>query len=187
VAKYFTPSGRNIQKPYKQVENYEEEVYDRYKNGEFFNETNQVSYDTVVYLTKKGRKVKGGGGIYPDFFVALDTNYDFNSLAALRSFVPEFVYSRYNNFSHLTQYKSINEFQKSYEVSPSLLNEFFQYAKNNGAKYNVNTKSSYEMKLKNNLKAFIAKQYFKSEGFQKIVNDTDPMILRSKQYFTTSK
>jgi carboxyl-terminal processing protease len=187
VAKYFTPSGRNIQKPYKQVENYEEEVYDRYKNGEFFNETNQVSNDTVVYLTKKGRKVKGGGGIYPDFFVALDTNYDFNSLAALRSFVPEFVYSRYNNFSHLSQYKSINEFQKSYEVSPSLLNEFLQYAKNNGAKYNVNTKSSYEMKLKNNLKAIIAKQYFKSEGFQKIVNDTDPMILRSKQYFNTSK
>ena len=42
VAKYFTPSGRNIQKPYKQVENYEEEVYDRYKNGEFFNETNHT-------------------------------------------------------------------------------------------------------------------------------------------------
>jgi carboxyl-terminal processing protease len=187
VAKYFTPSGRNIQKPYKQVENYEEEVYDRYKNGEFFNETNQVSNDTVVYLTKKGRKVKGGGGIYPDFFVALDTNYDFNSLAALRSFVPEFIYSRYNSFSYLGQYKSVNEFQNSFNVSPSLLNEFYQYAKNNGAKYNANNKSNYETKLKNNLKAFIAKQYFKSEGFQKIVNETDPMILKSKQYFTTSK
>jgi hypothetical protein len=71
--------------------------------------------------------------------VALDTNYDFNSLAALRSFVPEFIYSRYNSFSNLKQYKSLNEFQKSFNVSPSLLNEFYQYAKNNGGKYGMKT------------------------------------------------
>ncbi|MBL7790345.1 MAG: S41 family peptidase [Chitinophagales bacterium] len=188
VAKYFTPSGRNIQKPYKQIENYEEEVYERYKNGEFFHEKNQITTDTITYLTKKGRKMKGGGGISPDIFVPLDTNYDFNSLAALRSYVPDFVYSNYERLSREFQgYKTILDFQKNYQLSTSVLSEFYIYAKKNGAKWNETTKLSYEAKLKNQLKAFIAKQYFKNEGYQNIINESDPIILRTRQYFNTSK
>jgi carboxyl-terminal processing protease len=188
VAKYFTPSGRNIQKPYKQVENYEEEVYERYKNGEFFNETKQIVSDTATYLTKKGRKMKGGGGINPDIFVALDTNYDFVSLSALRSFVPDFIYSNYSLLnSDLQNYKTVSDFQRNFQLSPLVLAEFYAYAKKKGGKWNEKTKPNYEAKLKNHLKAFIAKQHFKAEGFQKIVNETDPMIVRTKQYFNTSK
>jgi carboxyl-terminal processing protease len=188
VAKYFTPSGRNIQKPYKQVENYEEEVYERYKNGEFFSEKNQIITDTITYLTKKGRKMKGGGGINPDIFVPLDTNYDFVSLSALKSFVPEFIYSNYSRLSNeIESFRDIKEFQKKYQLSPKLLSEFYEYAKLNGGKWNEKTKTNYELKLKNHLKAFIARQYFKNEGYQNIINETDPMISRTKQYLNTSK
>ena len=188
VAKYFTPSGRNIQKPYKQVENYEDEVYERYKNGEFFNEKNQIITDTVIYLTKKGRKMKGGGGINPDIFVPLDTNYDFTSLSALRSFVPEYIYSNYSRLSsELHSFKTIKDFQKNYQLSAVFMSEFYNYAKKNGGKWDEKTKPNYEAKLKNQLKAFIARQYFKNEGYQFVLNEVDPMIARTKQYFSTSK
>ncbi|MFN7424436.1 MAG: S41 family peptidase, partial [Chitinophagales bacterium] len=188
VAKYYTPSGRNIQKPYKQLENYDEEVYERYKNGEFFHENQNASGDTVVYLTKKGRKVKGGGGVYPDLFVALDTNYDFVSFSALRSFVPDFIYSNYSRFgSEIKSYNSFTEFQKNYQISSQLLSDFYVYAKKNGGNWNDKTKPNYENRLKNSLKAFMAKQYYKTEGFQKIINESDPMMLRARQYFTTLK
>lgn len=188
VAKYYTPSGRNIQKPYKQVENYENEVYERYKNGEFFNENNQIITDTTTYYTKKKRKMKGGGGINPDIFVALDTNYDFVSLSTLRSFVPDFVYSNYDRLNVIMQpYTSFSSYQQNFQVNAQLLSEFYNYAAKNGASWNSKTQSTYESKLKANLKAFIAKQYFKNEGFQQVLNDTDPIILRTKQYFKTSK
>lgn len=188
VAKYYTPSGRNIQKPYKHMENYDEEVYERYKNGEFFHENQNASGDTMVYLTKKGRKVKGGGGVYPDLFVALDTNYDFVSFSALRSFVPDFIYSNYSRFgSEMKMYNSFSEFQKNYQISSQLLSDFYVYAKKNGGAWNDKTKPNYEIRLKNSLKAFMAKQYYKTEGFQKIINESDPMMLRARQYFTTLK
>lgn len=188
VARYYTPSGRNIQKPYKSTDDYEEEVYNRYKNGEFFEETKQTTNDTVSYMTKGGRKVRGGGGIYPDYFVSLDTNYDYISLSALRSAVPDYVYSNFSRFStDISQYRTLDEFIKKYNVTDKVLGDFYLYAENNGVKWNKNNKSNFEAKLKNNLKAFIAKQSYQNEGFQKVVNSSDPMISKSLQYFHSNK
>ncbi len=75
VARYYTPSGRCIQKPYERgkIENYEEEMLNRYLHGEMFSQDSIHQNDTVAYHTKKGRTVYGGGGIMPDIFVARDT------------------------------------------------------------------------------------------------------------------
>ncbi len=189
IAKYYTPSGRNIQKPYKSNENYEEEIYERYKNGEFFDETKELlNKDTTVYRTTKGRKVKAGGGIYPDYFVPLDTNYDFHNFSILRSVVPDFIYSNYQKFEpQIANYKSSDEFLRKYSITPKIMNEFYTYAKNNGAKWTENRKSSYEGKLKLTLKSFLAKQFYGSEGFYKSLNQTDNVILKAKNIFKTIK
>lgn len=76
VARYYTPSGRCIQKPYTlgDQEDYQKELLDRFEHGEFFSE-DSISYaDTTIYRTKKGRIVHGGGGIMPDVFVGRDTS-----------------------------------------------------------------------------------------------------------------
>lgn len=188
IAKYFTPSGRNIQKPYKQIEDYEAEVYNRYKNGEFFNESKQTLNDSAIFLTKNGRKVKGGGGIYPDYFIPLDTNYDYVSLSALRSLIPEFVYSNFNQISNtIHEFPHVDYFIKNYTVSDHILNDFYRFAEKSDVKWNRNGKANFETKLKTNLKAFIAKQYYRDEGFQKVVNQTDPMLTRCIEVFQNSK
>ncbi|MEE1183825.1 MAG: S41 family peptidase, partial [Paludibacteraceae bacterium] len=75
IARYYIPSGRCIQKPYKQgeTEQYESELEKRYKHGEFFDQDSIVQNDSVVYYTSLGRKVYGGGGVMPDYFIGQDT------------------------------------------------------------------------------------------------------------------
>lgn len=182
VAKYYTPSGRNIQKPYKSNDKYEEEIYDRYKNGEMFTiGSDTMNKDTNSFYTSKGRKVRAGGGIYPDYFVGLDTNYDYTNYSILRSFVPEYTYSNYTRFSkELSSYSNVNQFIQKFSVSNHALNEFYGYAKLNGAKWNDSRKESYEARLKLNIKSYIAKQFYNSEGFYKTLNMTDNVIFKAK-------
>jgi carboxyl-terminal processing protease len=75
IARYYIPSGRCIQKPYKQgeTEQYESELEKRYEHGEFFDQDSIVQNDSVVYYTSLGRKVYGGGGVMPDYFIGQDT------------------------------------------------------------------------------------------------------------------
>jgi carboxyl-terminal processing protease len=187
VAKYFTPSGRNIQKPYKSNDHYEDEINDRYKSGELFKEDKQAAGDTTVYLTSNGRKVKGGGGIFPDYFVALDTSYDYVSLSTLRNFVPDFVYSNFDKFStQINQYKSMDEFILKYNVDATTLSNFYKYANQNGGKWSAN-KSNYEDKLKQIIKSIIAKQFYKSEGLHRVQVQKDAMINKSIQLFNHKK
>lgn len=182
IAKYYTPSGRNIQKPYKSNDKYEEEIYERYQNGEMFSKiSDTMNKDTNAYYTIGGRKVKAGGGIYPDIFVGLDTNYDFANYSILRSFVPEYTYANYAKFSNqLKTYKNANEFIQKFTLSNSQLNEFYAYAKLNGAKWNDTRKTTYEAKLKQNIKSYIAKQFYNSEGFYKTLNQSDNVIFRAR-------
>lgn len=74
VARYYTPSGRSIQKPYENgLDDYNLEAYKRYENGELL-EADSIHFpDSLKYFTKKGKVVYGGGGIMPDIFIPLDT------------------------------------------------------------------------------------------------------------------
>lgn len=75
IARYYTPSGRCIQKPYTlgNSDDYNKELIDRFEHGEFFNEDSVHLADTTIYYTKSGKVVHGGGGIMPDIFVGRDT------------------------------------------------------------------------------------------------------------------
>jgi carboxyl-terminal processing protease len=73
IARYYTPSGRCIQKPYDNIDNYEKEVYERYINGELDSDSAKTPSDSMKYYTKNGRVVYGGGGITPDIIITRDT------------------------------------------------------------------------------------------------------------------
>lgn len=181
VARYYTPSGRSIQRSYANGnEQYYNEIYDRYMRGEFVHEDTTKFQDTVVYKTGKGRKVFGGGGIRPDIFVAVDTAADNEYFYAVRSFIPEFVYKYSSkNGGVLDRYKSPSEFHKNFQVSSELLAAFYEYAAANGLKPDAQKSKTIEGKVKMTLKAFIAKQAWRMDGYYLIMNDEDKMIAKA--------
>lgn len=181
IAKYYTPSGRNIQKPYKTNKDYETEIFDRYSGGEMFEESKQKIEDTTKYYTTKRRVVKGGGGIYPDYFVAIDTNYDYTNFSKLRGVIPDYIYSHASEFSNETlKFKNVDDFLMNYEISNKVLQQFYQFAKSQKIQWHSNRANTYENRLKNTLKAYIGKQLYKTEGFLKVLNQTDLSILKAK-------
>jgi carboxyl-terminal processing protease len=178
VARYYTPSGRCIQRSYaKGNDDYYNEVYERYMRGEFVHEYSIITSDTTVYKTAKGRKVYGGGGIRPDVFVPMDTSANNDYLYQLRSFVPEFVYkysSQHSGF--LDSYKNVEQFRKDFKVTDALVAEYYSYALQAGLKQDKTKDANVAAKLRLNLAAFIAKQKWRLEGYYYIINETDDVI-----------
>ncbi len=178
IARYYTPSGRCIQRPYdKGADAYYNDIYDRYQRGEFVREDSVVSKDTTTYKTAKGRRVYGGGGIRPDVFVSMDTSVNNEYFYAVRSFVPEFIYKYSSQHANvLEQYKSEADFKKNFVVSDGMEDDFFKYATSAGLKEDKTKDHNVEEKVKLNLKAFLAKQMWRMEGFYYIVNDDDKVV-----------
>jgi carboxyl-terminal processing protease len=178
IARYYTPSGRCIQRPYdKGTDAYYNEIYDRYSRGEFVHEDSIASLDTTVYRTSKGRRVYGGGGIRPDIFVPMDTTAESEYFYAVRSFIPEFVYKYSSQHADvLSRFKTEEEFKKDYEVSDGMMNDFYTYAFAAGLKKNEARQAKIGSKVKLNLKAFLAKQIWRMDGFYYIINSSDDVV-----------
>jgi carboxyl-terminal processing protease len=178
VARYYTPSGRCIQRPYvKGTEEYYNDIYERYQHGDFVREDSIVSKDTTFYKTSKGRRVYGGGGIRPDIFVPMDTSGNNEYFFAVRNFVPEFIYKYSSQHADLLEkYKSEEDFKKNFVVTDGMEDEFYKYASTAGLKDDKSKDRKVEDKVKLNLKAFLAKQVWRMEGFYYIVNDDDNVV-----------
>lgn len=178
VARYYTPSGRSIQRPYdKGNEDYYNQVYERYMRGEFVHEDTIASKDTTIYKTKNGRRVYGGGGIRPDVFVPVDTSADNEYFYTVRSYVPEFVYKYSSQHPGIQDsYKTKEEFRKAFVITDAMLNEFYTYATGAGLKRNEAKDAKIKEKLKLNIEAFIAKQTWRLDGYYYIMNETDNVV-----------
>lgn len=178
IARYYTPSGRSIQRPYdKGNDEYFNDVYERYMRGEFVHEDTIASKDTTVYKTKKGRRMYGGGGIRPDVFVPIDTSAEGEYFYSVRGYIPEFVYKYSSQHSGLLDsYKTKEDFRKNFVVTDAMLNEFYTYAEAAGLKRNTANDKKIEVKLKLNIEAFIAKQIWRLDGYYYIINETDNVL-----------
>ncbi len=178
VARYYTPSGRSIQRSYeKGNEEYYNDIYERYMRGEFVHEDSIHSKDTTVYKTSKGRRVYGGGGIRPDIFVPIDTSGENEGFYTLLSSAREFVYKYFSlHTEKLNSYKTKEEFSKQFAVTSEMMNDFYAFAEAKGLKRDAAKEAKYEAKLKLNLKAFIAKQLWKMDGYYYIANTDDKVL-----------
>jgi carboxyl-terminal processing protease len=179
VARYYTPSGRSIQRPYTNgTQDYYEDVFDRYNKGMFLSE-DTTTLDSLKFKTASGRVVYGGGGIRPDIFVPIDTTEDLDFLFKIRTIIPEFIYSDYSsNPEKLDRFKDMYDFKQKFEVPSSLLENFKTYAVKNGVtdekKFGLYTK-----KIEDYIKAFYAKQKWKSDGYFMIANQNDKVIQKT--------
>lgn len=186
IARYYTPSGRCIQKTYTHGENldYAHEIVDRYNSGEIFNGDSIKHDDSMIFKTDAGRVVYGGGGIMPDIFVPNDTaeitSYYLNVLnkGLLQKFSFDFT-DRYR--AELKNAGSINAMLKVLPPDEELLVEFVDYAKSNGVParwYYINISRKLIVK---DLKALIARDVFGTSAFYKVNNLTDPTVVRALQ------
>jgi carboxyl-terminal processing protease len=176
VARYYTPTGRSIQRPYNNGDRaYFREYQERYKNGELISADSIAVNDSLKFYTPKGKIVYGGGGILPDIFVAKDLSEE-NELI---NFVSHSGFVNYFVFEHLdTKRKEYNQFSAesfydSYEVSEELLEEFIVYSRLNESNFRL---QEYESLLKLHIKAAMAEQLFGGDYYEKIISKNDLMI-----------
>jgi len=184
VARYFTPSGRSIQKEYKRGRDgkYEMDIVDRYEHGEFYSQDSIKLDKSKLFHTVAGREVYGGGGIMPDIFVAEDTvGYTSYFIEALNNnFVQK--YARYM----ADKYRPLLGKEKSKEAllrilprDNTLLKSFADYAASNGLPARWFYINQSKQLLLNQIKAVIARDLLGYEPFLEILNDNDLTIKRA--------
>ena len=176
VARYYTPTGRSIQRPYTNGNDaYFKDYENRYKNGELESRDSIHVNDSLKFKTPKGKIVYGGGGIIPDIFIPKDTNYNSESLKyMLRSGVMDrFIFSELEKDRLYYKSLSLNEFSNSFEITDELVENFIDYLRQFSFDYQT---GKYKPLLKRYLKATIAQQLFGSNAMEKIVNQEDVMI-----------
>lgn len=181
IARYYTPSGRCIQKDYKEgMLNYEKEVLERYMNGELYSRDSMKIDKSQVFTTKFGRTVYGGGGIVPDIFVARDTTgitsyyIDIANAGLLQRYAFNYCNEHRKSLSNMKDY---NEFLSTAPSDEALLKDFADYASRNGIAprwYYINLSRDI---IVTNLKALIARDTFGSQAFYPIVNRQDNTVL----------
>jgi carboxyl-terminal processing protease len=179
IARYFTPTGRLIQKPYdKGTDEYNLDLVNRYNNGEFSHSDSIHFPDSLKYYTLKNtRVVYGGGGIMPDYFVSLDTSYYtnyYNQLlnnGTLVRFALEYVDINRNAIMH--QYKSFDDFRVNYTISDETQNDLVKFAEKDSIAANPQELAVSKAQIERVLKAYIARDLWTNNEFYEIINEGD--------------
>ena len=176
IAKYYTPTGRSIQKPYGEGNDiYYQDYQNRYHSGEMVTQDSIKVVDSLRFITPKGKIVYGGGGIIPDVFVSKDTSLEKETL----DYISRSGFASYFVFEYLEQnredFKGITseDFMAHYEVNDSLFNDFLNFT---GIINEPKEFKPYQDHLKVILKASIAQQLFGTNAFELILNSDDKMI-----------
>ncbi|MDR2868639.1 MAG: S41 family peptidase [Bacteroidales bacterium] len=184
TARYHTPSGRCIQRDYKQgTDAYYQEVVRRYEHGEMDNADSIKPDKSLEYHTKKGRLVYGGGGVMPDIFVAMDRDSSINAFyyVANHSAIIEYAfnYTTQNSNQLRRQYPNEQAFIKGMVVSEEMYQKFmdFFYDKSHAKKVVINNPSKAEIKLW--LKALIGRNLYQEKAYFPIINSSDKVILKA--------
>ncbi|WP_276389172.1 S41 family peptidase [Eudoraea chungangensis] len=180
VSRYYTPTGRSIQRTYKNGnDDYYQRFTERFSNGELVSVDSIKVADSLKFLTPKGKVVYGGGGIIPDVFVPIGTNEEeaVESLDNL-GFISRFI------FEHLeedrTQYSNIgeNQFLTEFVVDDILFEKFIDYSIDRGVKLNY---YDFEAKIKLYLKGALAEQLFTANLGAQIKSTSDNMLQKVKE------
>ena len=181
VARYYTPSGRCIQKDYKEhgLLSYEKELFDRYTKGELYNRDSIKTDEKQQFKTLHGRTVYGGGGIIPDIFVPQDTTSitSYYIAVANAQVIPQFVLKFVqSNRAMLSEAKDHKQLLRMLNNNEQLLNDFVDFAAEHGIParwYYINQSKDLIIKT---IKALIARDLFGQSAFYPIYNRNDKTV-----------
>lgn len=185
IARYYTPSGRSIQKPYGSDEDYGSDWSKRFEHGEFFSADSIKFNDSLKYETVSGRSVFGGGGIMPDFFVPLDTtmssayvNRLFNSDSS-REFILDYLDKNKKKFDGM----SFEDYYKKYQITDEMLQGLVKVGERNKVKFDEKDFKKSKDYLKVLLKAHIGRQIYDDNAFYMVINDINEIYLQALGLF----
>lgn len=192
VARYFTPSGRWIQKPYNDgVKAYYNDLERRLKHGELIHADSIHFPDSLKYKTSEGRVVYGGGGIMPDVFVPWDsTRYNelYSALirkGAFNTYVNE--YLEVNRKKLLQKYKNQNDYIKDYQVTPTEFQNFLNVAKKATVKISDKELNPNINFIKLQIKALIGRDLYDQNAYYEIISSADHTIEKALQIMKSNK
>ena len=180
VARYYTPTGRSIQRPFneKNSDEYYADIITRYERGEMDNKDSIHFADSLRFTTPKGKTVYGGGGIMPDIFIPVkksDSIVYFNKIAnqgILFSYAMEYVDK--NRQKLTSSYKNVNAFLTGFHITAAMISEIATKGKDVGIEPELSAYSTKE--LKKWTKAYIGRNLFGENAFYPVINADDEMI-----------
>jgi carboxyl-terminal processing protease len=181
AARYYTPSGRSIQRPYdKGSETYFKDLFERQEKGELVNADSIHFPDSLRYLTAANRTVFGGGGIMPDIFVPVDplhlTRYysDLIRKGVFNRYTIDF--SNKNRDEYKKAYKTIEKYIQVVEVTQEMMDDFLALAKKEEVSFDEELFKRSEDFIKLQIKALIARNIWDMESYYKVVSDQDETL-----------
>jgi len=193
VARYYTPTGRSIQRPYNEgYEKYMENFYKRFTDGELLSADSVHYKDSLKYKTLVNKRtVYGGGGIMPDIFVSVDTTYNspyFNQLYA-RNVLNTFTLDYYdkNRDALNAKYRTFEDFKNKFLFTPEDIKEFISKGEDEGVKYNEEQFNKSKDEILLILKGLVATNIWQTNEYFEIVNQDDKVIKRALNIISDKK
>lgn len=183
VARYYTPTGRCIQKPYSDDKtDYYNEEFDRYQHGELINADSIKLDKSKQYKTPEGKIVYGGGGIMPDVFVPIDTTKSnpFLNKVFYAGLINTFAFEYADkNRSELKKYTNSKTFINQFKITTAIFDEFYEYCKKQSIELGSLNKQQSNVALEPYLKALIGKNAFDKDAYYPIINKNDKCIIKA--------
>ncbi len=193
VARYFTPAGRSIQKPYTEgTDAYEKDITNRFKNGELAHADSIHFADSLKYSTLKNKRIiYGGGGIMPDVFVPLDTTQyspyyrDIIAKGVLNQYCINYIDK--NRQELKKDYPDVEKFDKSFVVTEDMLKALIENADKEKIKFNEEQYMRSKPLITNILKALVARDLFDTEAYFRIYNHNNDLVQQAMKTINNDK
>jgi len=193
TAHYYTPAGRNIQKPYKNnIQNYKNEYLNRYNNGQMFNKDSISFPDSLMrptLVTK--RKVYGGGGIMPDIFIPMDTSMYyryFNNLVRKNVLFPFVVGLIDKNRDQLkAKYKTFADFKTNFLVTDAMIDDLIKAGEKEGIKRDDESLKVSGVIIKRQIKALVARDLYDVGVYYQIMIEEDKEVDKALEILSDQK
>ena len=193
TAHYYTPAGRNIQKPYKgDIKNYRNEYFKRFEKGEMFSKDSISLPDSLMMKTLvTKRKVYAGGGIMPDIFIPMDTSMYyryFNNLVRKNVLFPFVVgYIDKNREQLKTTYKSVADFKANFRVTEAMLNELIKAGEKEGIKKDEESLKVSGTIIARQIKALVARDIYDTGAYYLIMIEDDKEVAKALEVLSNQK
>ena len=192
IARYYTPAGRCIQKPYDSSTDYNKDLIERFNHGELMNADSIHFPDSLKVQTKKlGRTVYGGGGIMPDYFVPIDTtlytDYHRNLVAkgAVIKFTMKFIEGHRKELAN--KYKKFESFNEKFIIDDDMLATLREMGEKEGVKFNEEQYQKPLPLIKTQLKALIARDLWDMNEYFRVMNTTNESVQKALEILNSEE
>ena len=184
ISRYYTPSGRSIQRDYSNgKEQYGKDFLARLKGGELYN-ADSIDFDsTLIYKTLGGRTVYGGGGIMPDYFIPADTTFNYAYYNRHSRIVRKYSLDYYNKIKRQLKKMSFEEFRDEFKVPESSLEEIKKIADKEKIVYNEERFTASKNHFLNQIKILVGRTHFGLKDSYQIINSNDKLYKEAVTLF----